>query len=73
MVLLQLLQAGAEQFNIKPSKGIAFLQENGLLSTPLDPVEVAHFLKENPRIDKKMIGEYISNRKNPQVIEAFVK
>ncbi|XP_064640698.1 Golgi-specific brefeldin A-resistance guanine nucleotide exchange factor 1-like [Lineus longissimus] len=69
----KLLHTGTEQFNIKPSKGIAFLQEHGLMSTPLDPGEVVTFLKENPRLDKKMIGEFISSKKNAVVLEAFVK
>ncbi|CAM1293367.1 GBF1 (predicted) [Pycnogonum litorale] len=69
----KLLASGTEQFNSKPSKGILFLQENGLLSTPLDPMEVAVFLKEDPKLDKKMIGEYISNKKNLKVLEAFVR
>jgi brefeldin A-resistance guanine nucleotide exchange factor 1 len=62
---------GAEQFNAKPSKGIAYLQENGLLATPLDPNEVASFLRENPKLDKKMIGEFISKRSNENILLAF--
>ncbi|XP_074647787.1 Golgi-specific brefeldin A-resistance guanine nucleotide exchange factor 1-like isoform X2 [Tubulanus polymorphus] len=69
----KLLQTGSEQFNVKPAKGIAFLQDNGLLSTPLIPGEIVTFLKENPKLDKKMIGEYISSKKNKEVLEAFVK
>jgi brefeldin A-resistance guanine nucleotide exchange factor 1 len=71
--MLQLLATGSEHFNSKARKGIAFLQEHRLLSTPLDPQEVVHFLRENPRLDKKMIGEYISNRSNLQVLDSFVK
>ncbi|XP_059472257.1 Golgi-specific brefeldin A-resistance guanine nucleotide exchange factor 1 isoform X2 [Neocloeon triangulifer] len=69
----KLLANGTEQFNSKATKGISFLQENHLLSTPLDENEVVIFLKENPKLHKKMIGEYISNRKNLKVLEAFVK
>lgn len=69
----KLLTTGTEQFNSKPKKGIQFLQEHHLLSTPLDPQEVVHFLRENPRLDKKMIGDFISNRSNLEVLEAFVK
>ena len=69
----KLLIAGAEQFNSKPAKGIQFLQENGLLSDPLDPTEVATLLRECSRLDKKQIGEYVSNRKNLNVLEAFVR
>ncbi|XP_022240117.1 Golgi-specific brefeldin A-resistance guanine nucleotide exchange factor 1-like isoform X2 [Limulus polyphemus] len=68
----KLLATGTEQFNSKPSKGISFLQENGLLKDPLDPAEVADFLRDNPRLDKWMIGQYISNRKNLKVLEAFI-
>jgi len=73
LCVFQLLASGSEQFNSKPKKGIMFLQEHHLLSTPLDPQEVVHFLRENPRLDKKMIGEYISNRSNLQVLDCFVK
>ncbi|OWF51783.1 Golgi-specific brefeldin A-resistance guanine nucleotide exchange factor 1 [Mizuhopecten yessoensis] len=69
----KLYYTGTEQFNQKPSKGISFLQEQNLLSTPLDPGEVITFLKENPRLDKAMIGEYIAKKANAKVLEAFVK
>ncbi|XP_070186725.1 Golgi-specific brefeldin A-resistance guanine nucleotide exchange factor 1-like isoform X2 [Littorina saxatilis] len=64
---------GTEYFNQKTAKGIAFLQEQGLLSTPLDPGEIVTFLKENPKLDKKMIGEYIGAKKNKAVLGAFVR
>lgn len=70
---LQLYQTGTEQFNIKPIKGITFLQEQGLLKSTLDTGEVVTFLKENPKLDKKMIGEYIGSKKNAKVFETFVK
>ncbi|XP_035670130.1 Golgi-specific brefeldin A-resistance guanine nucleotide exchange factor 1-like [Branchiostoma floridae] len=69
----RLLETGTEQFNQKPKNGIAYLQKNGLMSTPLDPVEVATFLRENPRLDKKMIADYISDRRNKTVMETYVK
>ncbi|XP_063386835.1 Golgi-specific brefeldin A-resistance guanine nucleotide exchange factor 1 [Cydia fagiglandana] len=53
---------GTELFNQKPERGIEYLQEHGVLKTPLDPEEVALFLRENPDLDKKMIGEYICKR-----------
>ncbi|KAK9887809.1 hypothetical protein WA026_000124 [Henosepilachna vigintioctopunctata] len=66
------LPTGTEHFNHKPKKGIQFFQEHGILKPELDPNEVAVFLKENPGLDKKMIGEYISNRSNLNILEAFV-
>ncbi|ELU03437.1 hypothetical protein CAPTEDRAFT_227129 [Capitella teleta] len=69
----KLYQTGTEQFNQKPSKGVSFLQEHELLSTPLDAEEVVEFIKGNPKLDKKQIGEYISNKKNNKVLEAYQK
>ncbi|EAT38431.1 AAEL009678-PA [Aedes aegypti] len=71
----RLLTQGTDLFNQRPEKGILFLQENGILSTTLDPLEIAHFLRENSGLDKKMIGEYISKKKNVEskILEVFVK
>ncbi|KAM9477748.1 Golgi-specific brefeldin A-resistance guanine nucleotide exchange factor 1 isoform 3-T3 [Clarias gariepinus] len=68
----KLLITGTEQFNLKPKKGIQFLQEKGLLSSPMDTNEVAQWLRENPRLDKKMIGEFISERNNTELLDSFV-
>ncbi|XP_051936950.1 Golgi-specific brefeldin A-resistance guanine nucleotide exchange factor 1 isoform X3 [Hippocampus zosterae] len=68
----KLLIAGTEQFNLKPKKGIEFLQEKGLLSNPMDNNQVARWLRENPRLDKKMIGEFISDRNNMELLDSFV-
>ncbi|XP_035897623.1 Golgi-specific brefeldin A-resistance guanine nucleotide exchange factor 1 [Anopheles stephensi] len=71
----RLLTQGTDLFNQRPEKGIQFLQENGLLNAVLDPQEVAQFLRENSGLDKKMIGEYISKKKNVEsrILEVFVK
>ncbi|XP_044155191.1 LOW QUALITY PROTEIN: Golgi-specific brefeldin A-resistance guanine nucleotide exchange factor 1 [Bufo gargarizans] len=68
----KLLITGTEQFNQKSKKGIQFLQEKNLLATPMDNKEVAQWLRENPRLDKKMIGEFISDRKSLDLLESFV-
>nr|XP_023659672.1 Golgi-specific brefeldin A-resistance guanine nucleotide exchange factor 1 isoform X2 [Paramormyrops kingsleyae] len=68
----KLLITGTEQFNQKPKKGIQFLQEMGLLSSPMDNGEVAQWLRENPWLDKKMIGEFVSDRKNMELLDSFV-
>ncbi|CAG9788533.1 unnamed protein product [Diatraea saccharalis] len=71
---------GTELFNQKPERGIEFLQEHGVLKTPLDPYQVAMFLRENPDLDKKMIGDYICKRSSrdeegegPSVLGAFAE
>ena len=38
----------------------------------MDPQEVAVFLRENPLLDKRAIGDYISNRKHSEILHAFV-
>ncbi|XP_062989290.1 Golgi-specific brefeldin A-resistance guanine nucleotide exchange factor 1 isoform X3 [Elgaria multicarinata webbii] len=68
----KLLISGSEQFNQKPKKGIQFLQEKNLLATPMDNNEVAKWLRENPRLDKKMIGEFVGDRKNVDLLDSFV-
>ncbi|XP_062852207.1 Golgi-specific brefeldin A-resistance guanine nucleotide exchange factor 1 isoform X3 [Trichomycterus rosablanca] len=68
----KLLVTGTEQFNQKPKKGIQFLQEKGLLSSPMDTKEVAQWLRENPRLDKKMIGEFVSDRNYMELLDSFV-
>jgi brefeldin A-resistance guanine nucleotide exchange factor 1 len=71
----RILAQGTDLFNQRPEKGIQFLQENGILNLNLEPLEVAHFLRESPGLDKKMIGEYISKKKNVEkgILEVFVK
>ncbi|ODN01253.1 Golgi-specific brefeldin A-resistance guanine nucleotide exchange factor 1 [Orchesella cincta] len=68
----KILHSGCEQFNQHAGKGIAFLQSQGLLSNPLDTTEMAQFLRDNPLLDKKTIGDYISTKKNHEVLKAFV-
>ncbi|KAF2354695.1 Sec7 domain [Trinorchestia longiramus] len=67
----KLLATGTDQFNVKPEKGIQFLQDNGILGTTNE--DIAVFMKENPKLDKKMIGEYLSKKKNVGILSAFVK
>ncbi|XP_066139607.1 Golgi-specific brefeldin A-resistance guanine nucleotide exchange factor 1 [Euwallacea fornicatus] len=67
------LPQGTDHFNTKPKKGVQFFQEHGVLKSELDCHEIAMFLRENPSLDKKMIGEYISNRNNLNILEAYVK
>ena len=69
----QLYQQGTDLFNSKPTKGVTFLQEQELFSTPTDPGEIVTFLKENPKLDKKQIGEYICNKKHKPILEAYQK
>ena len=66
------MRQGSELFNQNPLLGISFLQENRILKSPLDINEMVKFLKDNPMLDKKIIGEYLSNRKNASILEQYV-
>lgn len=66
------LNEGVRLFNEKPKKGIAYLQEQGFLQTPVDSAALVRFLRSEPRLDKTSLGEYIGDRKNPEVMEAFI-
>uniref|UniRef100_A0A915DUN0 SEC7 domain-containing protein n=1 Tax=Ditylenchus dipsaci TaxID=166011 RepID=A0A915DUN0_9BILA len=69
-----LVTEATDLFNSTPSKAIAFLTEKGILkNNPVDPKDVALWLRQNPRLDKNKIAEYICNRKNPEVLKAFVQ
>lgn len=66
---------GASRFNAKPKSGIAFLEENKMLFT--DPNEsrslsLARFLKTGTRLDKRLLGDYISKPENIEVLKEFM-
>jgi brefeldin A-resistance guanine nucleotide exchange factor 1 len=65
-----MLSTATELFNTKPTKGIQFLTENKLISNEMD---IVSFLRDNPKLDKKQIGEYLSNKKNLKVLQTFVE
>ncbi|XP_059618597.1 brefeldin A-inhibited guanine nucleotide-exchange protein 1 [Phlebotomus argentipes] len=53
----EIMEMGIDMFNRKPKKGVAFLQERGLLG---DSVEaIAKWLHEDDRLDKTVIGDYL--------------
>lgn len=37
-----------------------------------DPQSLARFLKNCPRLDKKVLGEYISHLENPELLKEFI-
>lgn len=72
------LLAGAERFNIKPKDGLKYFEQQGFL----DPngskavsrdVSIAQFLKECPRLDKKVLGDFLSRPDNADILDAFLK
>jgi brefeldin A-resistance guanine nucleotide exchange factor 1 len=72
-----LILTGAARFNNKPKAGLPFLEENGLIYHDLSeevtrPQSLARFLKSSTRLDKKLLGDFISKPENIEVLKAFV-
>ncbi|KAJ9098681.1 hypothetical protein QFC21_004329 [Naganishia friedmannii] len=75
-----LLISGAQAFNTKPKKGVAYLKEHSLIEgykpgkddDPANIRALAVFLKSNGRLDKKLLGEYISNPDNLDLLKAYI-
>jgi len=69
--------SGAILFNEKPKDGIRFFKENGLIAVDgegnSDPRDVARFLKHCPRLDKKLLGDFLSRPDNRPVLDAYVE
>ncbi|KAM3424650.1 hypothetical protein BST61_g6638 [Cercospora zeina] len=63
---------GATKFNESPKGGIAFLAASGIIADPNDPHSVTSFLKGTTRIDKKILGEFISKKSNEAILDAFM-
>lgn len=63
---------GATKFNEKPKAGIAFLASQGIIKDPDDPKCIAEFVKGTTRVDKKVLGEFISKKENEPILKAFI-
>ncbi|KAI0064698.1 Sec7-domain-containing protein [Artomyces pyxidatus] len=73
----KLILTGATRFNTKPKTGLAFLEENGLIYHDLSPEvsrpqSLARFLKSSTRLDKKLLGDFISKPDNIELLKAFI-
>ncbi|EIW85385.1 Sec7-domain-containing protein [Coniophora puteana RWD-64-598 SS2] len=74
----KLVTIGAAKFNSKPKLGLAFFEENKLIysdqSSDISRAQsLAKFLKSCTRLDKKLLGEYISRPENIDVLRAFLE
>nr|CAD2147514.1 unnamed protein product [Meloidogyne enterolobii] len=70
----RLMTEGTDLFNRhSPQKGVEFLCDKGLLKNPMDPKDVVNWLRQNPKLEKCKIAEYICHRKRPEVLRAFVE
>lgn len=70
-----LVSTGVARFNANPKSGLVFLEENRLIYADPDvprPQSLAEFLKNCARIDKRILGDFISKPDNLDVLEAFI-
>ncbi|XP_015179780.1 PREDICTED: brefeldin A-inhibited guanine nucleotide-exchange protein 1 [Polistes dominula] len=63
-------EAGIDIFNRKPSKGVQYLQEHGLLGT--SPEDVARWLHIDERLDKTAIGDFLGDHNHNQVMYNYI-
>jgi len=63
---------GATKFNENPKGGVAFLVSQGIISSPDDPAAIAAFLRTTTRVDKRVLGEFISKRSNVGLLNAWL-
>ncbi|KAL2135878.1 hypothetical protein VTI74DRAFT_6477 [Chaetomium olivicolor] len=68
----KLIIKGTSKFNESPKGGLAYLQEKGVVENATDPLCVAKFLKGTSRINKKILGEFLSKRGNETILDAFI-
>lgn len=69
--ITQVYHQAVEMFNVKPKTGIAYLQEQGYLDKTNE--SIVAFLKETPKLNKAMLGEYLSRKDNPELTDAYMR
>eukprot|EP00742_Colponemidia_sp_Colp-10_P009616 GILJ01010503.1.p1 GENE.GILJ01010503.1~~GILJ01010503.1.p1 ORF type:complete len:1514 (+),score=239.29 GILJ01010503.1:28-4569(+) len=69
------LTVGAQYFNSDPHKCIPNLQSINLLPLPADAKSMAHFLRNTPGLNKRLVGEYLGSphKFNHSVLKEFSK
>lgn len=73
----KLVLTGAVRFNSKPKLGLAFLEENKLIYSDLSSEvsrekSLAKFLKSSTRLDKRLLGDFLSKPDNLELLKEFM-
>lgn len=63
-------ETGIDIFNRKPSKGVQYLQEQGLLGNSSE--DVARWLHMDERLDKTAIGDFLGDHNHNQVMYSYI-
>ncbi|KAK0629927.1 hypothetical protein B0T17DRAFT_491256 [Bombardia bombarda] len=68
----KLIIKGTTKFNENPKGGLAYLQDKGIIQNAADPKCVAAFIKGTSRINKKVLGEFLSKKGNEPILDVFM-
>lgn len=71
--LKKVIIKGTSKFNESPKAGLAFLASQGIIKDLDDPNQVAAFLRGTSRLDKKILGDFISKRERTDLLIAFME
>lgn len=74
------LLIGAALFNAKPKQGLAMLEKEGIITPDDGPGTdaekrtrgIAKFLRQSTRLDKRLLGEYLSRPDQLDLLKAFI-
>lgn len=69
----QIIINGANKFNEDPKKGIQYLVAENIIDRADNPDSIARFLKGTSRINKKLLGEYLSKKSNLDILTVFME
>jgi brefeldin A-resistance guanine nucleotide exchange factor 1 len=68
----KLIIKGTSKFNESPKGGLAYLQDKGIIENVADPQCVVNFLKRTSRINKRVLGDFLSKKGNEAILDAFI-
>ncbi|KAF8463526.1 hypothetical protein BDZ91DRAFT_698450 [Kalaharituber pfeilii] len=64
---------GTAKFNEDPKKGIAYLAQQGIIDDVNNPGSIVRFLKGTTRINKTVLGDYLSKKANEPILREFIE
>lgn len=70
--LKKLIIKATDLFNLKPAKGIDMMEKTGIIPDK-EPTTVVDFLKRSGRINKKVLGEFLSAHQNTKYLNPFIE
>lgn len=71
--LKKVIIKGTAKFNESPKAGMSFLASQGIIENLDDPKQVAAFLRATTRLDKRVLGDFISKRDRTDLLTAFME